>query len=228
MRLGVCSRTGDIIEPMLKPQWWVNCADMAKRKHLSIHLSIYLSIYPFLSIFLSINQSIVLSIQTARTWPSVRIYPSIHLAFVCIFLSLTQSINVSIHLFIYSIYLSISMLKPQWWVNCADMAKRKHLSIYPSIYLSFLSIVLSLTQSINVSIHLFIYSIYLSISMLKPRWWVNCAGMAKREHLSIHLSIYLSSVPLHLSISQSIYLSIYRSSYSVYLDCAGMAKRKHP
>jgi len=63
--------------------------------------------------------------------------------------------------------------------------------------------------------------------MLKPQWWVDCAGMAKRKHLCVHLSIYLSSVPLHLSISQSIYLSIYRSSYSVYLDCAGMAKRKH-
>jgi valyl-tRNA synthetase len=31
MVLGKCSRSGDIIEPLLKPQWWVNCADMAKR-----------------------------------------------------------------------------------------------------------------------------------------------------------------------------------------------------
>jgi len=31
MRLGRCSRTQDIIEPMLKPQWWVNCGNMAKR-----------------------------------------------------------------------------------------------------------------------------------------------------------------------------------------------------
>jgi len=31
MRLGKCSRTADIIEPMLKPQWWVNCTHMAKR-----------------------------------------------------------------------------------------------------------------------------------------------------------------------------------------------------
>ena len=31
MRLGKCSRTGDIIEPMLKPQWWVDCSSMAKR-----------------------------------------------------------------------------------------------------------------------------------------------------------------------------------------------------
>mmetsp|Transcript_6107 Transcript_6107/g.16564 ORF Transcript_6107/g.16564 Transcript_6107/m.16564 type:complete len:1021 (+) Transcript_6107:92-3154(+) len=31
MRLGLCSRTGDVIEPLLKPQWWVNCAPMAKR-----------------------------------------------------------------------------------------------------------------------------------------------------------------------------------------------------
>ena len=31
MRLGRCSRSGDIIEPRLKPQWWVNCKDMARR-----------------------------------------------------------------------------------------------------------------------------------------------------------------------------------------------------
>ncbi|KAG8457944.1 hypothetical protein KFE25_012010 [Diacronema lutheri] len=31
MRLGVCSRTGDVIEPLLKPQWWVRCEGMAKR-----------------------------------------------------------------------------------------------------------------------------------------------------------------------------------------------------
>lgn len=31
MRLGLCSRTSDIIEPMLTPQWYVNCTDMARR-----------------------------------------------------------------------------------------------------------------------------------------------------------------------------------------------------
>jgi len=31
MRLGICSRSGDIIEPYLKPQWYVNCKDMAAR-----------------------------------------------------------------------------------------------------------------------------------------------------------------------------------------------------
>ena len=31
MRLGVCSRSGDVIEPLLKPQWWVDCKSMAKR-----------------------------------------------------------------------------------------------------------------------------------------------------------------------------------------------------
>lgn len=30
MVLSVCSRSGDVIEPMLKPQWWVNCDSMAK------------------------------------------------------------------------------------------------------------------------------------------------------------------------------------------------------
>ncbi|GFR43813.1 hypothetical protein Agub_g4939 [Astrephomene gubernaculifera] len=29
MRLGLCSRSKDVIEPVLKPQWWVNCKDMA-------------------------------------------------------------------------------------------------------------------------------------------------------------------------------------------------------
>lgn len=31
MTIGVCSRTGDIIEPLIKPQWWVDCKDMAAR-----------------------------------------------------------------------------------------------------------------------------------------------------------------------------------------------------
>eukprot|EP00899_Mesostigma_viride_P028366 jgi/Mesvir1/8714/Mv02646-RA.1 len=31
MRLGVCSRTKDVIEPLIKPQWYVNCTDMAAK-----------------------------------------------------------------------------------------------------------------------------------------------------------------------------------------------------
>ncbi|CAE7502383.1 Vars1 [Symbiodinium pilosum] len=31
MRLGFCSRSKDIIEPYLKPQWWMNCQDLARR-----------------------------------------------------------------------------------------------------------------------------------------------------------------------------------------------------
>jgi valyl-tRNA synthetase len=31
MRLGLCSRSGDVIEPMLTPQWYVDCTSMAKR-----------------------------------------------------------------------------------------------------------------------------------------------------------------------------------------------------
>jgi valyl-tRNA synthetase len=30
MSLPQCSRSKDIIEPMLKPQWWVNCQGMAE------------------------------------------------------------------------------------------------------------------------------------------------------------------------------------------------------
>lgn len=30
MRLGLCSRSGDVVEPTLKPQWWVSCGEMAK------------------------------------------------------------------------------------------------------------------------------------------------------------------------------------------------------
>eukprot|EP01083_Nonionella_stella_P024627 67898_1 len=29
--LGFCSRSGDVIEPVLRPQWWVDCKEMAKR-----------------------------------------------------------------------------------------------------------------------------------------------------------------------------------------------------
>ena len=31
MRLGICSRSGDILEPMITPQWYVSCDSMAKR-----------------------------------------------------------------------------------------------------------------------------------------------------------------------------------------------------
>lgn len=31
MKIGFCSKSGDIIEPYLKPQWWVDCKDMADR-----------------------------------------------------------------------------------------------------------------------------------------------------------------------------------------------------
>ena len=31
MRLGLCSKSGDVIEPFLKPQWYVDCKDLAKR-----------------------------------------------------------------------------------------------------------------------------------------------------------------------------------------------------
>lgn len=31
MSLGFCSRSGDVVEPMLKPQWWMNCEDLARR-----------------------------------------------------------------------------------------------------------------------------------------------------------------------------------------------------
>jgi valyl-tRNA synthetase len=31
MRLGISSRSKDVIEPLLKPQWWVACSDMAAR-----------------------------------------------------------------------------------------------------------------------------------------------------------------------------------------------------
>ena len=29
MRLGLCSRSKDVIEPLIKPQWWVDCNDLA-------------------------------------------------------------------------------------------------------------------------------------------------------------------------------------------------------
>jgi len=31
MKLGICSRSGDIIEPLTRPQWWMKCDDLAAR-----------------------------------------------------------------------------------------------------------------------------------------------------------------------------------------------------
>ena len=31
MRLGLCSRSGDVLEPMITPQWYVNCKGMAEK-----------------------------------------------------------------------------------------------------------------------------------------------------------------------------------------------------
>jgi valyl-tRNA synthetase len=31
MRLGLCSRSQDVIEPMIKPQWYVSCAEISKK-----------------------------------------------------------------------------------------------------------------------------------------------------------------------------------------------------
>jgi valyl-tRNA synthetase len=31
MHLGLCSRSNDVVEPMLKPQWFVNCDSLAKQ-----------------------------------------------------------------------------------------------------------------------------------------------------------------------------------------------------
>lgn len=31
MKLDRCSRTNDVIEPMIKPQWYVNCQVMGKK-----------------------------------------------------------------------------------------------------------------------------------------------------------------------------------------------------
>lgn len=31
MRLGFCSRSGDVIEPFLKPQWYVKCGEISKK-----------------------------------------------------------------------------------------------------------------------------------------------------------------------------------------------------
>lgn len=31
MVLGLCSRSGDVVEPVLRPQWWVDCKEMARR-----------------------------------------------------------------------------------------------------------------------------------------------------------------------------------------------------
>lgn len=31
MRLGLCQRSNDIIEPLIKPQWYVKCSEIANQ-----------------------------------------------------------------------------------------------------------------------------------------------------------------------------------------------------
>jgi len=42
MVLGVCSRSKDVIEPMIKPQWWVSCKEIAARA-VKVYTSLKLS-----------------------------------------------------------------------------------------------------------------------------------------------------------------------------------------
>lgn len=37
MRLGTCSRSGDVIEPVIKPQWWVDCKEMGEAAAAAVH-----------------------------------------------------------------------------------------------------------------------------------------------------------------------------------------------
>ncbi|KAJ6253344.1 valine--tRNA ligase [Anaeramoeba flamelloides] len=45
MRIGFCTRSGDIIEPIVKPQWFANCDEMAKRAVKAVEEG-ELNIYP--------------------------------------------------------------------------------------------------------------------------------------------------------------------------------------
>lgn len=31
MRFGTCQRSGDVVEPMIKPQWYVSCTEISKK-----------------------------------------------------------------------------------------------------------------------------------------------------------------------------------------------------
>ena len=44
MVVPVCSRSKDIVEPLIKPQWWLNCTDMA-REATQVSLSLADSFY---------------------------------------------------------------------------------------------------------------------------------------------------------------------------------------
>ena len=37
MRLGTCSRSGDVIEPVIKPQWWVRCSGLGAAAAKAVH-----------------------------------------------------------------------------------------------------------------------------------------------------------------------------------------------
>ena len=144
----------------------------------------------------------------ANIYPSIHLlYPSIHLSiYLPTYLSICLSIYLSIYLFVYlsiSLYLSLSIsiylhLSP-------SISIYLHLSPSVSIYLSLsISIYLYLSLSVSVCLCLSLsVSVYLCLSL----------SISIYLYLSLSISIYL-----YLSLSISIYLYLYLSlSISIYL-----------
>ena len=74
MVVPVCSRSKDIIEPLLKPQWYVNCLDMANRAvevGLEILSFFWLSssFWPFV-VYSSTSQQLFVPKDLARNCPT--------------------------------------------------------------------------------------------------------------------------------------------------------------
>lgn len=44
MQIPICSKSGDVIEPILKPQWWVNCKPLAEEAIRVRILKVFLSL----------------------------------------------------------------------------------------------------------------------------------------------------------------------------------------
>jgi hypothetical protein len=123
------------------------------------------------------------------------------------------------------IYLSMSVYQSVYLTFLST-----NLSIYPSIYLSsYLSVYLSACLCIYLSIQPASYlsiclslsvsiclSIYLSVSLHLPIYLSIYRSICISAYLSVYLSIH-PSIYLHLSVYLSMYPSVYLSTYLIYL-----------
>lgn len=78
MRLGICSRSKDVIEPMIKPQWYVKCDDLAKAACDAVR-SGELEIVPpvFKDVWFRCDETSIFTFSSLSAHPATFVAPSV-------------------------------------------------------------------------------------------------------------------------------------------------------